>query len=56
MIITKGEKAYMVTELESCWRVVRDVGGLQIEYKVDKALAPDAAALEAYMIENGLLV
>ncbi|MBQ3279656.1 MAG: hypothetical protein IJG94_10940 [Clostridia bacterium] len=52
MIIKKGEKVYHVEDAGKSWTVKRTLGGVDVKYTVDKALAPDAAALEAYIAAN----
>ena len=52
MEIKKGEKVYYVTDTGKSWTVKRTLGGVDVKYTIDKALAPDAAALEAYIAAN----
>ena len=52
MEIKKGEKVYQVNDTGKGWTVKRTLGGVDVKYIIDKALAPDAAALEAYIIAN----
>jgi hypothetical protein len=47
--ITKGEKVYHVNDTGKSWTVKRTLGGVDVKYVIDKTIAPDAAALEAYI-------
>lgn len=52
MIIKKGEREYIVTELAHEWKAERTVGGVSVSYRIPKESAPDAAAVERYIMEN----
>lgn len=52
MIIKKGECEYTVIELAKDWKVTRTVGGVEVEYRISKAIAPDAAAVKEYIRDN----
>lgn len=52
MEIKKGEKVYRVNDAGKSWTVKRTVGSVEVKYSIDKALAPDIAALEAYITAN----
>lgn len=52
MIIKKEEREYTVTELVCEWKISRSVGGVSVEYRVPKELAPDASAVERYIMKN----
>ena len=52
MTIKKDNKVYAVTDKGTQWHITRDLGSVKVEYSVEKDLAPDAAALEAYILGN----
>ena len=52
MIIQKGEREYIVTELAHEWKAERNVGGVSVSYRIPKEAAPDAEAVERYIMEN----
>ncbi|MBR1584491.1 MAG: hypothetical protein IJ662_03005 [Clostridia bacterium] len=52
MEIKKGDKVYQVNDAGKSWTVKRTLGGVDVKYTIDKTLAPDAAALEAYIAAN----
>lgn len=52
MIIKKGDKVYYIDDAGKSWTIKRTLGGVDIKYTIDKSLAPDAAALEAYITAN----
>lgn len=49
MIIKKGEWEYLITEQSKVWRVERTLGGVTVEYKIPKDVAPDQKALGKYI-------
>ena len=55
MIIQKGEREYIVTELAHEWKAERNVGGVSVSYRIPKEAAPDAEAVERYIMENEYL-
>lgn len=52
MVIRKGEREYIVTELAHEWKAERNVGGVYVDYRIPKETAPDVAAVERYIMEN----
>lgn len=52
MEIKKGDKVYQVNDTGKNWTVKRTLGGVEVKYIIDKALAPDAVALEAFIAAN----
>ena len=52
MIIKKGEREYSITELSHEWKAARVLGGVTVEYKIQKETAPDAAAVEKYIAKS----
>lgn len=52
MIITKNEREYKITELSREWKVERALGGVEVEYRLPKEIAPDTAAVEQYIKHN----
>ena len=52
MTITKGDKMYIITDKGAQWSITRDLGGVKVEYSIEKDLAPDAKALETYILNN----
>lgn len=52
MVVKKGEREYIVTELAHEWKAERAVGGVSVSYRIPKEAAPDAAAVERYIMEN----
>ena len=52
MTIKKGEKQYQAEDCGTIWRIRRTVGGVEVTYTVNKALAPDTAALESYILSH----
>lgn len=52
MIIKKGDREYTVTELAHEWKAERAIGSVAVTIKIPKEAAPDAAAVERYIMEN----
>ena len=52
MTIKKDDKVYTITDKGVQWSVARNLGGVKVEYSIEKDLAPDVAALEAYILSN----
>lgn len=52
MTIQKDGRVYTVVDKGAQWCVTRDLGGVKAEYCIEKDLAPNADALEAYIIEH----
>lgn len=52
MTVKKGEREYAVTELSREWKVERKLGGVAVEYRIPKEIAPDAEAVELYIMQN----
>ncbi len=52
MIVKKGEREYTITELSHEWKAERIVGGVSVIIRIPKEAAPDAAAVERYILEN----
>lgn len=52
MVVIKDGREYIVTELSREWKAVRTLGGVSVDYRIPKEAAPDAAAVERYIMEN----
>ena len=50
MIIKKGEREYIVTELAHEWKVERNVGEISVQYRIKKDAAPDVEAVKLYIM------
>lgn len=54
MTLQANGKTFEISERGAYWRAVWKNGALRVEYKIEKALCPDEAALRRYIEENGL--
>lgn len=52
MTVKKGDREYAVTELAHEWKAERVVGGVTVTIRIPKESAPDAAAVERYIVES----
>lgn len=54
MIITKNDKAYIVTEQKRQWKLTGNISGVEVEYNVSKDICPNFEDLEQYVAKEKL--